>query len=198
MQNEQVRVILNDDNAGFAKANNQGLAIARGDYLVFLNDDTVAPRGWLARMLRHLDDPEIGLVNAVTNYSGNESRIEVPYHNVTEMEAFATAYMRQHDGEHFDIRVAALYCVGIRRDVFEQVGPLDEAYGLGMFEDDDYSQRVRAAGYRVICAEDVFIHHYGSMTYGRMAPADYDALWARNQAHYERKWGKWEPHKSRN
>src|SRR5439155_4898789 len=113
---------------GFARANNQGVKIAEGEFFVLLNNDTVVPNGWLPKLLRHLRDPEIGLAVTVTNFSGNESRIEVPYKELSAMEEFAARYTQQHEGQRFDIRVAAMYCVGMRRDVYETVGPLDEQF----------------------------------------------------------------------
>ena len=194
----RVRVILNQENVGFAAANNQALRVATGDYVVLLNNDTVVPRGWLPRMLRHLDDPQVGLAVAVTNFSGNESRIPVPYSTVEEMHPFAEQYMWEHDGESFDIRVAAMYCVGMRRDVYERLGPLDEEFTIGMFEDDDYSHRTRLAGLRVVCTEDVFVHHIGQASFSRLAPEAYEALWKKNQAYFEQKWGmQWQPHRPR-
>jgi GT2 family glycosyltransferase/glycosyltransferase involved in cell wall biosynthesis len=198
LRDDRVRVLLNDENVGFAAANNQALQHASGTYIVLLNNDTVVPRGWLPRMLRQLEDPQIGLAVAVTNFSGNESRIDVPYDTIEEMLPFADHYMREHDGERFDIRVAAMYCVGMRRDVYETVGLLDEHFAIGMFEDDDYSHRVRLAGFRVVCAEDVFVHHIGQASFSKLTPEAYDALWKRNQAYFEEKWGvRWEPHQAR-
>ena len=197
-QNDRVRVILNRTNLGFAAANNQGIRAATGDALVLLNNDTVPARGWLMRMLRHLGDPKIGLVVAVTNFSGNESRIAVPYTTLDGMPAFAEEYVRANAGKVFDIHVAAMYCVGLRRNAFEVIGPLDEEFTVGMFEDDDYSHRARLAGLRVVCAEDVFVHHFGQASFGKLPKEEYDAIWHRNQQHYERKWGmKWSPHVGR-
>lgn len=191
-------VLLNDDNKGFAAANNQGLRIATGDVLVLLNNDTIPTRGWLHRMVRQLDDPQVGIVVAVTNFSGNESRIAVPYKSLSDMPAFAEKYVRAHAGERFDIRVAAMYCVGMRRDAYQRIGPLDEDFTVGMFEDDDYSHRARLAGFRVVCAEDVFVHHFGQASFGKLPPAEYDAIFERNRAHYEQKWGMaWTPHTGR-
>ena len=82
-----------------------------------------------------------------------------------------------------------MYCVALRREVFQAVGPLDEAFGIGMFEDDDYSLRVRRAGWRVACAEDAYVHHVGQGSFQSLAREEYEALWSRNQAHYEKKWG---------
>jgi len=197
-QNDRVRVILSRTNLGFAAANNQGIRAATGDVLVLLNNDTVPARGWLMRMLRHLEDPKIGLVVAVTNFSGNESRIAVPYTSLDGMPAFAEEYVRANAGKVFDIHVAAMYCVGLRRNAYEVVGPLDEEFTVGMFEDDDYSHRTRLAGLRVVCAEDVFVHHFGQASFGKLPKEEYDAIWRRNQQHYERKWGiTWHPHVGR-
>lgn len=194
-----IRVILNDRNLGFARANNQGLALATGERLVLLNNDTVVPNGWLPKLLRHLERPEVGLVNSVTNFSGNESKIPVPYGtDLDRMEEFAARYTREHEGQAFDIKVAAMYCVAFRRDVYETVGPLDEKFGMGMFEDDDYSHRIRLAGFRVICAEDAFVHHYGQASFKKLSAAEYQAIWDRNQRYYEEKWAvPWEPHTPR-
>jgi len=191
----RVRVELNDENAGFAGGANQGLALATGEVMVILNNDVVVPPGWQAPMLRHLEQPDIGLVVASTNASGNESRIPVTYTDLDEMEAFARTRRREHDGRAFDIRVAAMYCVGMRREVFEALGPLDERFAVGWFEDDDYSHRARLAGYRVICAEDAFVHHVGQAAFQLLSPADLEHLWDANQQRYEEKWGvPWEPH----
>ena len=195
---EHVHVILNDENFGFARANNQGLERASGERLVLLNNDTVVPNGWLTRLLRHLEIPEIGLVNSVTNFSGNESKIPVTYTDLDSMEDFAEAYTDAHGGRFFDIRVAAMYCVAMRRDAYEKVGPLDEQFGMGMFEDDDYSHRMRLAGYRVVCVEDAFVHHFGQASFKKLSQAEYQAIWDRNQKIYEEKWGiEWQAHTHR-
>jgi GT2 family glycosyltransferase len=190
-----VRIILNGENRGFAAANNQGLAAARGDVLVLLNNDVVVPRGWLRGLLRCLDDPAIGLVGPVTNWAGNEARIPVGYTDLADMDDFARDHMHGHRGIAFDIAVAAMFCLALRRDAFEKIGPLDERYGIGMFEDDDYANRARAAGYRVVCTEESFVHHFGQASFKKLIDnGEYQAIWDRNQAYFESKWGKWKPH----
>jgi GT2 family glycosyltransferase len=193
-----VRVLLNERNEGFARANNQGIAASSGDFLILLNNDTVVPPGWSCRLVRHLGAPAAGLVVSVTNFSGNESRIEVTYRDLEEMETFASRRAVERDGERFDLPVAAMYCVGMRRDVFERVGPLDERFTIGMFEDDDYSQRVRDAGLRVLCAEDAFVHHFGQASFKKLGQSEYFDLFERNRKLFEEKWGRpWLPHKER-
>ncbi|MBK5966117.1 hypothetical protein CCR95_19035 [Thiocystis minor] len=194
-RHDHIKVILNNQNRGFAAANNQGLAIATGDYLVLLNNDTVTPRGWLAPLLRHLRDSKIGLVGPVTNFVGNEAKIDVPYLTMDEMEHFAVDHMRTHAGQAFDIGMLAMFCVVMRRDVYDQVGFLDETFGIGMFEDDDYSNRIKQLGYRVVCAKDSFVHHFGQAAFKKLIETgEYHDIWKTNQAYYEKKWGEWTPH----
>ncbi len=193
-----LKLILNDGNKGFAKANNQGIEIAEGDYLVLLNNDTIVPRGWLSRLLRHLDDSEIGLVGPMTNFVGNEAKIDVNYKSWAQMESYAQEHIWRHDLQIADIHMLAMFCVAMRREVFEKIGPLDEQFGVGMFEDDDYSVRVRKAGYRVVCASDVFVHHFGQAAFGKLIKTgDYDRIFEENRRLYENKWGiVWQPHKN--
>ncbi|MCW1247325.1 glycosyltransferase [Pseudomonas sp. SAICEU22] len=193
-----VKVILNPDNRGFATANNQGLREADGDILLLLNNDTIVPGGWLDPLVMHLREPSIGLVGPVTNAVGNEAKIEISYTDIQQMQAFADRYTGAHKGRSFDIQMLAMFCVAFRRGILEEVGYLDEAFGIGLFEDDDYSRRVQAAGYRTVCAEDSFIHHYGQASFRKLiASGEYQALWDKNQAYFESKWGAWQAHVQR-
>jgi len=199
----RVRCILNPENRGFAAANNQGVREARGEVVVLLNNDTVVPPGLMGRLVAHLRrDRTIGLLCPTTNFCGNEARVEPSYDSgasgavpLAAMSAFAARRAREHRGRIFDIGVAAMYCVAMRKGVSDQVGPLDEAYGVGMFEDDDFAVRMREAGYRVVCAEDAYVHHVGQGAFRKLSPAEYDALWKKNQAYFEKKWGvAWKAH----
>jgi GT2 family glycosyltransferase/glycosyltransferase involved in cell wall biosynthesis len=192
-QYSNIQIILNRENFGFARANNQGIARGAGDYIVLLNNDTVVPPGWLTRLLRHLRDPAIGMVGPVTNFVGNEAKILVPYETLGEMELFSTERAWAHAGEVADISMLAMFCVAFRRNIYELVGALDEQFGIGMFEDDDYARRVKEKGYRVICAADVFVHHFGQAAFKKLIErGEYDKLFDANRRLYENKWGvKW-------
>jgi GT2 family glycosyltransferase/glycosyltransferase involved in cell wall biosynthesis len=195
----RLKVILNEENVGFAAANNQAIAAAAGsEFMFLLNDDTVVTRGWLGSLVRYLQDERVGLVGPVTNWSGNESRIDVPYEGLEGMDEFAAERARSHAGRTFEIRMLPMYCVGTRMSLLDKIGGLDERFEVGMFEDDDFSMRVRSSWYRIVCAEDVFIHHWGRTSFSRLDQETYDRIFEENRKRYEEIWSQpWEPHQAR-
>jgi GT2 family glycosyltransferase/glycosyltransferase involved in cell wall biosynthesis len=192
----RITAIFNGENLGFARANNIALRRyeAESDYFALLNDDTLVATGWLPRLMRHVRQPGVGLVGPVTNWAGNEARIPVGYADVSDMNAWALSHMRTHDGEAFDIPTLNGFCVLFSRETLARVGLLDERFTIGMFEDDDFSRRVRAAGLRVRCCRDAFVHHFGRASFGRLEDAEYRRLFESHRALYEAKWGeRWKP-----
>jgi hypothetical protein len=92
-----------------------------------------------------------------------------------------------------------MFCLALRRDSLERIGPLDERFEVGMLEDDDYARRAHAAGYRVVCAEDAFVHHFGQASFGALIPTgEYARLLEANRRRFEEKWGEaWRPYARR-
>jgi GT2 family glycosyltransferase len=85
-----------------------------------------------------------------------------------------------------------------RKDQYEALGGLDERFLVGMFEDDDLAVRYHQQGLRVMCAEDVFIHHFQRASFGKIDADTYQRIFEENRKKYEDKWGrKWEPYKQR-
>ena len=194
----EVRMLLNSENLGFAAGNNVGLAIATGDYLVVLNNDTVVTPGWVLTLLRHFQRvPALGLLGPVTSNIGNEARIEISYPDLAHMPATALNYTLGHMGERYPMTNVAFFCTIFPRSTYERCGEISEDYGLGFFEDDDYCRKVDAAGLAIACAEDVFVHHHLSASFNKMNDEKRRALVERNKAIYESKWGPWVPHRYR-
>jgi GT2 family glycosyltransferase len=198
-RNPHVKLVLNERNAGFARACNQGLAVAGGDVLVLLNDDTLVTPGWLPRLIAPLRDPDTGLSGAVTNRIGNEAEIPVSYRTWGELLEFSAERARTHAGQELDLGTLTMFCLAFRRDVLRRIGPLDQRFEVGMLEDDDYSRRAREAGYRLVCAEDAFVHHFGETSFGKLVPSgQYGEILEENKRRFEEKWGEpWEPYRRR-
>ena len=194
-QHQNVKLLLNEKNLGFAAGNNLGLQAASGDYLVMLNNDTVVTPGWALTLLRYLQtDESIGMIGPVTNNIGNEAKIDIQYDSSAEMLPLAMNYTIKHMGQTIPLRTAAFFCAMMSRKVFEQVGPLDEMFGRGFFEDDDYCRRIELLGLRIVCAEDVFIHHQLSASFDKLKQQERQELFEVNKKIYEAKWGEWSPH----
>ncbi|MDQ8733423.1 glycosyltransferase [Paenibacillus sp. LHD-38] len=182
--------IETESNAGFPKGCNQGLAAASGDLLLLLHNDTIVTPGWLDGLKRCLfSDDRIGAVSPVTNSATYWTSIPVTYKTVEEMELFASALHAIPDRTRWEERVKlAGYCLLMRREAWERVGPLDESFGIGSFENDDYGLRLRLAGYKLMLCGDVFIHHFGSITFGS-EPELFQRTFRKNENLFMEKWG---------
>lgn len=190
LEDEHVRVIRNPENLGFAGGNNVGIRASDGTYVMLLNNDTIVTRGWLTTAVKWLqNDRMCGMCGAVTNSIGNEAMIPVSYRNQAELREFAFLHAALHRGECYpNVDRIALFATLIRRDVLESVGLLDEAYKVGMFEDDDLAMAMQRAGYHFYLAEDLFIHHVNNASFRKLQSREYQEIFERNRAYYEQKW----------
>ena len=195
----RIRVECLDINLGFAGGNNFAARMAKGEYLVLLNPDVIVTAGWLERLLSPVEkDAAIGVVAPITNFSGNETKVNTSYRSLEAMEDFAFECGNINRGKTIDLDVIPLLCGLTPRKVWEEVGELDESFEVGTFEDDDFSLRVRKAGYRIVTAEDCFIHHFGNGSFGKLESEDFNRIFERNKRRFESKWKMaWRPHKTR-
>jgi GT2 family glycosyltransferase len=183
-----VKVIINPDNRGYSGGNNQGMQLAGAHHVVLLNNDTLVTHQWLDHLLYPLSqDVSIGMVGAVTNSAGNEQRIDLAGLNESNFEKIAGAYTTRQHKVWFETEKLGFFCVAIRRSVIEAIGCLDEGFGIGMFEDDDYCFRAKQAGYKVVVAEDCFVYHKGSASFNKLSVDKYDDIFAINKSYYMNK-----------
>ncbi|MWC26684.1 methyltransferase domain-containing protein [Paenibacillus sp. MMS18-CY102] len=187
-EQRDVRLIANAGNAGFPRACNQGLAAAAGDLLMLLNNDTVVTVSWLEGLTTALlSAPNVGAVGPVTNAASYVTSIPVPYATMDEMEEFAEAH-NHTDPAKWEERLKLIgFCLLMKREAYEQVGGLDEQFGIGNFEDDDICLRMRLAGYKLLLCKDTFIHHYGSVSFGEDRTLFQEVL-TENTELFKQKW----------
>jgi GT2 family glycosyltransferase len=194
--NPRIHPVFNAQNLGFARASNQGIAAGHGDILVLLNNDTLVPPGWLPRLVGHLAGENVGAVGPVTNRIGNEAQLDVACRAYGDFLEVAANVAVTRAGTAFEIPTLTMFCFAMRRKIFDQVGKIDEAFGIGTLEDDDYSLRLKQAGFRLLCAEDVFVYHFGEASFGKLvSDGSYNRLLVENQRRFEKKWSHpWSPY----
>lgn len=166
-QHPQVQCLLSDINRGYAGGMNWGAAQARGQWLLLVNNDTVFPAGTLDALKRVIRaaPADVAMLGPVTNAAGNGQRLWKPGATLDEWLQTG-AWLNAHPtGQLIPAYRCDFFTIAIRHDVWDQLGGLDLAFGLGYYEDFDFSLRLRAAGYQQMITEDVFILHIGSATF---------------------------------
>ncbi|MCM3008362.1 Putative glycosyltransferase EpsH [Bacillus subtilis] len=184
-----IKAIFNKTNEGFAKACNQGLEVASGDNILFLNNDTVVTNQWLEPMIKLLyQDDKIGMVGPVSNYVSGPQQVPVNYTNVEEIEDFSRLYCLQQRGRSKAVLRLVGFCLLVKKKVLDQVGGFDERFVGGSFEDDDLSLRVLQAGYQLKIALDSFVHHHGHATFTGNPDLSISQLYEENRQRFIDKW----------
>ena len=169
-----VRVIETGANLGFAGGNNAGARAASGEWLVFLNNDTVADPNWLTSLwAAHVAHPGYALFTSKLVF----------LHDASAVDSAGDGYLRAggafklgHGGaaEAFaESREVFGACGGacmIARELFEALGGFDPRFFM-IYEDVDLSYRARLRGHRVWYAADAVVKHAGSGSIGTISPA---------------------------
>ncbi|MFI5455270.1 MAG: glycosyltransferase [Isosphaerales bacterium] len=185
-----LRLIVNGANRGFPAAVNQGIAVSSGSQILLLNNDVVVTTGWLCRLLRALySDPSIGLVGPCSNFVSGPQQVTVGYDSLSDLDGFAWDWGGANDGRVIDVNRLVGFCLLIRRTVVEEIGLLDEQFGVGCFEDDDYCLRAIQSGYRAAIAADSFVHHFGGRTF-LGSGIDFGLLMCENERRFRHKWSR--------
>ncbi len=165
---QDVTVIRNEENRGFPAACNQGIAAARGQQVVVLNNDTVVTPGWLRRMLECLyHDPQVGAVGPRSNFVSGAQRLAQHYSSIQQLDGWAWGWSERHRGEYLPTARLVGFCLLLRGEMLKQIGGFDEQFGIGNCEDDDLCRRAEAAGWKLLVANDSFVHHAGHKTFER-------------------------------
>lgn len=187
-----IRVIDNQENCGFVDACNQGANAASGEYLVFLNNDTIVLAGWLQNLLDTVNsDPSIGAVGSMFLYP-DESIQEAGSIVWKTGEAHHYGWGRPGAERKFNFAREVDYCSAasllIRKNLFDQLGGFDSRYAPAYYEDVDLCFGVRSLGYKVVFQPLSRVIHYESVTAGRGPSVGVQPYQLINRQKFVEKW----------
>jgi len=176
----QVKLIENKENRGFAAANNQGISISKGRYILLLNPDTIVLPNALDTMMAFLDShPKVGALGCrILNPDGTlqsscrnfPSLLMIFFENIALYKLFSKSrviskyYLRYWDhNKNRAVDWVLGACLMVRREVIDMVGLLDENFFM-YGEDADWCKRINKQGWEVFFIPEAQIIHYGSQS----------------------------------
>ncbi len=188
----RVRLITNPDNRGFVDACNQGAALARGRYLVFLNNDTAPLPGWLEALVGMAEgDPTVGAAGAQLVYP--DGRLQEAG-GLIFSDGSGWNFGRFADPLEPTYLVPAEvdYCSGaallVRREIFERLGGFDRRYAPAYYEDTDLCFGIRSLGYKVMYCPSSTVLHFEGITAGTDLSSGFKRYQAINREKFVAKW----------
>lgn len=192
LQSGEFKIQHLNENTGFINACNQGAKLATGEFLVFLNNDTLPEDGWLEALISAMETiPNVGAVGAKLVYPdgklqeagslvfsdstpwnfGKGDDAEKPQYNYIRETPYSSAA-----------------CLLIPRKLFEQIGGFDQRYSPAYWEDVDLAFEVRKRGFKVIYQPAARIIHFEGITGGTNVNSGYKKYQVRNQEIFREKW----------
>jgi GT2 family glycosyltransferase len=168
--------VRNQTNLGFVKAVNQGLAEAVGEYIILLNNDTEVTMNWDKKLIKPFTtDSKIGAVGPVTQSRiawqeainlNNRWKLELPVYQKDDVH-YAEELEKKFKDKYIDIGNLPLsfFCAAFRKQTFQDLGGLCEEFSIGLGDDDEYSMRLRAHGYRLLLSLGTFVFHHHRTTF---------------------------------
>ena len=170
-------LVENGSNLGFVKAVNQGMHMVAGSefpYFFIFNNDTLVTKDWDKNLVESLEKEGTGIVGPMTsppNWRDVPSaqimiKNKLRYDQVaSNLEVWSKGLRDNFSGMEKVIDFLAFYCVGFKSSMVRDIGILDEDYGMGLFDDDDYCLRALQKGYKIILRKDTYVHHYHRSTW---------------------------------
>ena len=170
----KAKVIRSNTNLGFAGGNNLGLKHCKGEYILFLNNDTLVTRGFLSELVSFIErDDKLGVVQPTILFH----RPGTPLHRkINSVGSFllnsgflyhlnyGKKFVKEEYDDSYDIYTAYGACFLVRKEIIDKAGGLFDADYFAYFEETDFSHRVWLAKYRIKIYTPAIIYHKGAKT----------------------------------
>lgn len=169
----KITIHTNKENQGYAIALNQGIEYTSAPYVFFCNNDLEVYPGAIEELVAIAKKrPEIGLVNPATNDFGFMSYDE--------------NQVRAGKGKWLERCQTSGFMALVKREVIQKIGGIDLAFSPAYFEDMDYAERAKQAGYLCVMAYGAYVYHFGGKTFGSKRREE---LWQKNREVFNARWG---------
>lgn len=186
---DNVRVVRNEKTLDFLKSSNSGARLAKGQYIMFLNNDVMVREHWLSKLVHTMErHPRCGAVGAkLIDMDGKlqeagaiiwHDGTAVPYGGGDDPFKPEYCYLREVD-------YCSAACLLVRTDLFQELGGFDGRYAPAYYEDPDLCFGIRQLGYKVVVQPDVTIFHRVA---GSRPIAEAEALYQANRPKFVQKW----------
>ena len=175
-QYPEVNLIKSEKNLGFSGGNNLGVYEAKGKYMLFINNDTEVPKGFLEPLVKVLEEKaEVGVVSPKIRFFFHPDIIQfagyTPLNYIT-MRNHLIGYRQKDDGQ-YDTPGYTPFAHGaammVSRKIMEEVGLMADIFFL-YYEEHDWFERIKKAGYKIYYQPESTILHKESMTTGKESP----------------------------
>lgn len=182
------RVVSTQESFNWSRFNNKAATAARGQFLLFLNDDIeILDPDWLTVLLEQVQRPEIGIVGPMLLYPDRRIQHAGMFLAAMGQARHAFRYAAEHDPGYFglalterNVMAVTGACLLTRRETFDRLGGFDEAHDI-VNNDLDYCLRVWQAGLSTVYTPHTRLIHYEAVSRAAMAD-DFDS------AAFESKW----------
>jgi GT2 family glycosyltransferase/glycosyltransferase involved in cell wall biosynthesis len=166
---KRVIVLPSENNLGFIGNMNRGFALSENDVII-LNSDTQVTPNWIEKMHSCVSsNANTGIVSPLSN---NATILSVPEMNASNklpekmsVDEFAELVFNASNHSYPEIPTAVGFCMLIKREVLSKVGFFDPIFGLGYGEENDLCERAKTKGYKILCCDDTYVHHYGEASF---------------------------------
>ena len=181
-KDKHITIITNERNEGFVKAVNRGVKESKEEFICILNNDTIVTRGWLAETISIIEkNYSVGIVNPSSNTLGQNLNEGVTPDSHAEV-------IKHESGQFVELGSAFGFCMVQRKKLFDEIGLFDEIYGMGYFEDTDFSIRAKEKGYKSVRAIASYVYHRESASFKLLG--NFNKNFKRSKKLFESKWGK--------
>ncbi len=176
-KNQNIKYIYNNENKGVAKAWNQGIEKAKGEYICIINNDIIVCKNWLTGFLMVYESiKNAGILSPGTK----EGKLNYDFESYSEN---FTKRMKNIKEKGF-----TGWCMFIKKARFEETGFFSEEFNIGIGEDTDFYFRLKEKGYESYITGAVFVHHFGSKTLNDIKAKTGDKFEKSNIEKLKKKW----------